>query len=186
MICYIVPWWPSWLSDQIAFSNSASDVVWRVSRLPPWPSSWILELNDSAILNLYFTPMPPMKFRLNLTYCLGGDVIWRISRWRPSWTLEQKDYRISISPKCLPSCLSSNRHPSVADVISRFSRQLPWWPSWISERNHFSNSKSPCCPDAFHQVSPPTQLTVREHLHWTLTRQPEEMLFEDFQEGWQF
>ena len=27
MICYIVPWWPSWLSDQIVFSNSESDVV---------------------------------------------------------------------------------------------------------------------------------------------------------------
>ena len=26
MICYIVPCWPSWLSDQIAFSNSESDV----------------------------------------------------------------------------------------------------------------------------------------------------------------
>ena len=24
MICYIVPWWPSWLSNQIAFNNSES------------------------------------------------------------------------------------------------------------------------------------------------------------------
>ena len=44
-------------------------------------------------------------------------------------------------------------YTSVAGVISRFSRWLPWWQSWISERNHFRNSKSPCCPDAFHQVS---------------------------------
>ena len=28
-----------------------------------------------AILNLYVAPMPPIKFRLNLTYSLGGDVI---------------------------------------------------------------------------------------------------------------
>ena len=35
MICYIVPLRPSGLSDQIAFSNSESDVVWRVSTLPP-------------------------------------------------------------------------------------------------------------------------------------------------------
>ena len=49
IICYIVPpWWSSWLSDQIAFSNPESDVVWRVSRLRPWPPSWILELNDLA------------------------------------------------------------------------------------------------------------------------------------------
>ena len=84
MICYIVPWWPPWLSDQVAFSNSESDVVWRVSRLPPLPPSWILELKDSAILNLHFTSMPPIKFWLNLTYGLGGDVVWRISRW-PWW-----------------------------------------------------------------------------------------------------
>ena len=28
-----------------------------------------------AILNLYNAPMPPIKFRLNLTYGLGRDVI---------------------------------------------------------------------------------------------------------------
>ena len=97
MICYIVPWWPSWLSDPIAFSNSESDVVWWVSRLPPWLPSWILELNDAAILNLHVTPMHPIKFRLNLTYCLG-DVVWRISRWRPSRRLEQMDFSNSEFP----------------------------------------------------------------------------------------
>ena len=153
MICYIVPWWPSWLSDQITFSNLESDVVWRVSRLTPWPSSCILEMKDSAILNLHFTLMPPIKFWLNLTYCLGEDVIWRISRWRPSWTLEQEDFSNSEFPyhPNASNHVEAQSDPSVADVISRFSR----WPSWISERNPFSNSKSPCCPDAFHQVSPP-------------------------------
>ena len=75
MICYIVPWWPSWLSDQIALSNPESDVVGRGSRLPPWLPFWKLELKDLAILNLHVTPMPPIKFRLNLTYRLGGDVV---------------------------------------------------------------------------------------------------------------
>ena len=28
-----------------------------------------------AILNLYVAPVPPIKFRLNLTYGLGGDVV---------------------------------------------------------------------------------------------------------------
>ena len=97
MICCIIPWWPSWLSDQIAFSNPESDVVWRVSRLPPWLQSWILELNDLVILNLHITPMPPIKFRLNLTYRLGGDVVWRISRW-PSWILEQNNFSNSEFP----------------------------------------------------------------------------------------
>ena len=53
-----------------------------------------------AILNLYVAPMFPIKFRLNLTYGFGGDIVGRISRWPP------------------------------------------WRPSWISERNNFSNSKS--------------------------------------------
>ena len=45
------------------------------SKLPPRPPSWILELNDLAILNLHVTLMPPIRFRLNLTYHLGGDVV---------------------------------------------------------------------------------------------------------------
>ena len=52
MICYIVPWWPSWLSDQIAFSNSESDVVWRFQDCKyghhlgywNWQQFWIISL----------------------------------------------------------------------------------------------------------------------------------------------
>ena len=32
-----------------------------------------------AILNLYVAPMPPIKFWLNLSYGLGGDVICRMA-----------------------------------------------------------------------------------------------------------
>ena len=170
-----MPWWPSWLSDPIAFSNSESDVVWRVSRLPPWPPSWILnwtmqqfwismslrcilssfsstwlivweemwfeEFQDGshlghwnrwtlAILNFHNTPMPPIMFKLDQTYCLVADVIWRFSRW------------------------------------------LPWWRPWTSERNHFSNSKTPLYPKAFHCFHS-IQLTIREQI-----------TTEDFQDGW--
>ena len=38
------------------------------------------------------------------------------------------------------------------DVVWRFSRWLKWPPSWISEWKDFSNSKSPCGPNAFHEV----------------------------------
>ena len=41
---------------------------------------------------------------------------------------------------------------SKADVVSRFSSWPPWRPSWILEQNQFSNSKSPCHPNASHQV----------------------------------
>ena len=58
----------------------------------------LFELNDLAILNLHVTLMPPIKFQLNLTYCLGGDGVWRISIWQLSWTLEQKDFGNSEFP----------------------------------------------------------------------------------------
>ena len=40
---------------------------------------------------------------------------------------------------------------SRADVLSRFSSWPSWRPSWILERNQFSNSKSPCYPNASYQ-----------------------------------
>ena len=50
-----------------------------------------------AILNLYNSPKPPIKFQLNLTYCLGLDIVWRISRWPPPWILERNDFSNSES-----------------------------------------------------------------------------------------
>ena len=58
------------------------DVVWRISRWPPWQPSWILNEMILAILILCVTVMHPIKFWLNPTYGLG-DVVWRISRWPP-------------------------------------------------------------------------------------------------------
>ena len=53
-----------------------------------------------AILNLFVTAMPPIKFQLNRTYGLGGVVIWRISRWPPSWISEWNDFSNSEFPCC--------------------------------------------------------------------------------------
>ena len=60
-----------------------------------------------AILNLCVTVMLPIKFWLNLTYCSGGDVNWRISRWppwRPSWILQWNNFSNSesLSLQCSP------------------------------------------------------------------------------------
>ena len=106
-----------------------------------------------AILNRHVAPMPPTKFQLNRTYCLGEDVVWRFSKWLPRlpyWIWKRDDFLqfwISMSPQCLP--LSS---------ILQFKRccfeEFPhWWPSLISERNDFSNSEFPCRPDDFHQFA---------------------------------
>ena len=46
-------------------------------------------------MNLCVTEMPPIKFQLNRTYGLGGDVVRRISTWspgRPSWISEWNDF----------------------------------------------------------------------------------------------
>ena len=64
--------------------------------------SAILDIGMERIYQLWIsvTPMPPIKFQLNLTYSLGGDVFWRISRWppwRPSWILEWNDFSNSES-----------------------------------------------------------------------------------------
>ena len=58
-----------------------------------------------AILNLYVTPMPPIKFGLNPHFGLGPSVFSRISSghpWRPSWMSEWDEFSSSESP-CLPN-----------------------------------------------------------------------------------
>ena len=122
-----------------------------------------------AILNLYVARMPPIKFRLNLTYGLGGDVVWRISRWPPwwpSWISEWNDFSNSES-----LCHCDASHQVLAQSDLRFGRCHLKWPSLISERKDFSNSESLCHCDASHQVSA------------QLDRVWEEMSFEEFQDG---
>ena len=86
-------WLPSWISEQNDFSNSkspcgpkASKQVWAQSDLGTVLEEMLFEeFQDGrylgyrngtmlAILNLYVAPMPPIKFWLNPTYSLGGDV----------------------------------------------------------------------------------------------------------------
>ena len=81
--------------------------------------------------------MLPIKFRLNLTKCLGGDVVWRISRWRASWTLEQTILNNSEFPGELTiEGLQKAAVAATVDIVSKC----------------FSNSESPCHPNAYHQV----------------------------------
>ena len=68
-----------------------------------------------AILNLCVTVMPP-KFWLNPTCGLGGNVVWRISRWspwRPSWISNRNDFSISES---LCYCDASNQVLAQSDL----------------------------------------------------------------------
>ena len=122
------------------------------------------------ILNLYVGPMPPIKFQLNLNCGLGGDVVWRIQRWPPWWPSmagilyirTERFYGfgshlgypsvtilaiLNLYVTVMPS-IKFGLNPTYGlegDVDWKISRWPPWQPSWISERNNFSNSESPCC-----------------------------------------
>ena len=90
----MAPWRLSWLSEWNDFSNSESLCPCDAShqglaqsnlsfgrrcRLKKFKMAAMAALLDIgtilAILNLYKTTMPPIKFQLNLTYGLGGDVV---------------------------------------------------------------------------------------------------------------
>ena len=70
-----------------------------------WEKFSFEEFQDGRYLNVAL--MPPFKFRLSLTYDLGGNVVWRISRWllcRPSWISEWNAYSNSITVMPLKFC----------------------------------------------------------------------------------
>ena len=105
---------------------------WSVNKVFCWsgPSSWIAKWNNLSILNLYVAPMLPIKFRLNPTYCLGKDVVWRISRW----TSERNNFSNSES-----LCRSDASHQVLAQSDLRFEgrfclkngRHLGYWNGMI-------------------------------------------------------
>ena len=125
-----IVWRISWLSQQKDFTTlnlyvtqmppikfplnltyGLGDVIWRLSRSLPCRPSWYRYGTILNILDLNVAPKPPIKFQFNPTYDLGGDIVWRISRWSlwwPSWLLEMNDFSSSES-LCLPSSLGSIR-----------------------------------------------------------------------------
>ena len=110
-------WRPSWISGRNDFSNSESlcrsdashvasaqsNMVWEEMAFEEFQCGGHLRYwNEMFLANLifYVTVMPPIKFRLNPTYGLGGDIVRRISKWRPSWISERNDFSNSESPCC--------------------------------------------------------------------------------------
>ena len=74
-----------------------------------------------AILNFYVAPMPPIKFLLNLTYGLGGDVLWRISgghlRYQNGTILAILNLYVTLMP---PIKFQLNPTYSLGDVVWNF------------------------------------------------------------------
>ena len=98
--------------------------------------------------------MPPTKVWLNLHYGLGGDVVWRISRWppwRPTWILEWNKFSSSES-LCLTNAFSLIWLNVREQMFQDFQDGHMVAVLDILERNKFSNSKSSCHPNASYQV----------------------------------
>ena len=73
-----------------------------------------------AIINLHVAPISPIKFGLNPTYHLGGDIAGRFSIWSlwMSWISERNDFSNSES-----LCLSNAFHQISAQSNLRFGRR---------------------------------------------------------------
>ena len=101
-------------SESLCRSDASHQVL---AQSDQWSERWEMSFEDFqdgshlghlkkmilAILNLCVTVMLPIKFWLNQTYGLGGDVIWRISRWPPwrlSWISEWNSFSNSESLYC--------------------------------------------------------------------------------------
>ena len=105
--------------------------------------------------DLYVAPMPPIKFRLNLTYGFGGDIIWRISRWPLSWILERNNFSNSES-----LCHCDTSHQVLAESNLRFGRRcrlknfkMATMDIWTEQSLQFWNSMSlPCLPNSFSSI----------------------------------
>ena len=157
MTCYIVPWWPSLAIQNLMLFEEFQDCH-HGCHLGYW--NWMIQQFWISISPRWL----PTSF--GSTWLTVGEEMWfeefqdggHLGHWKRR-ILAILNFHITPMPLIMFKLNQTN--PSVADVISRFSRWLPWWPSWISEWNHFSNAKSPCCPDAFHQVSPPSDLLFR-------------------------
>ena len=124
--------WQFWISLRLRCPHqvSARSDLWfgrcRLKNFKMAPMAGHLGYRNGtilSILNLCVTVMLPFKFWLNPTYGLGGDVVWRVSRWPP-------------------------------------------WPSWLSDRNGFSNSESLCRSDASHQVLAESEFWFGTRCHW--------------------
>ena len=137
-------------------------MVWRFSRRLPWRTSWISERKILVILNLNVALMPPVKFQLNPTCSLGGEFRDGVHF---GYQNELVILNLYVSPMPPAKFRLTLTYHAGADVVWRFSRWPPWWPSWISKRKDFSNSESLCRSDASHQDSAQSNLQFWRRCH---------------------
>ena len=156
-------WWPFWISEWNDFNNC----MWPQCHPPRLGSIWLRipeqmwfqDFQDGrlgetilAILSLYVTPMPPIKFWLNPTPFGRRCRLKNFYGSHDGHLGYQNGTILAILiglDKMLPSKFGVNwPFGSVEEAKNRFSRWRPWRPSWISDRHDFSYFLSTSHPDA--------------------------------------
>ena len=132
-----------------------------------------------AILNLHVTPIPPAKFGLNPTYHSQAVVVWwfrRWPQWRTCWILEQDDFLNSES-----LCCSDASHQVSAQSDLQFGRchltvfKMAGMLTILDIRKEWFYQ--------FYLTMWPKSLPPSLGSIWL--RVPEQMWFQDFQDGHQ-
>ena len=164
---------PKWLPPCLgSIRRSVQEQMWLEAFQDGHHSSHLEYQNGTILilLNIYVPLMPPIKFQLNLRYCLGWDVVSRISRWPPWRPLIYQNGKILA---ILNLCLHNTSHQVLAQS------DLP-----LGSRCHLKifkmvaiaaildigtkllgNSESLCHCDASHQVSAQSNLRFGRRCH---------------------
>ena len=141
--------------------HSGADEIWRFSRWPPWGPSHRSDQNYFSNSESLCRSNASHQVWIQSALRFGRICLWRISRWPPwwlSWKISQFSSSMYSQWYLLSFILTRLTVPAqfffffFFFFFLRFSSLSTWRPSWILERNQFSNSKSPCHPNASYQV----------------------------------
>ena len=193
-----LPWQPSWMSEWNKFSSSESSCLpnasnqvsalsdlpfesrcrFKTFKLPIKGPSWILEWNKFSNSKSHCHPNASHKVWAQSDLPFGSrgfeefqdDHCGGLLEYLNGTNLAVLNLHVSQMP---PIKLQHYQiYRSRADVVSRFSSWSPWQPSWILEQNEFSNSNSPCHPNASHKVWAQSYLLFGSRHVWRFSRWP--------------
>ena len=149
-------------------SRSGADVVWRFSRWPPWQLCWISERNDfcnsesPCPLDASHQISAQSDFRFRRRCRLKRFKMATVAAILDIGTERFSQFWISMSPQCRPHSFTSIQPQSNLPFRRRcrlkIFKMAAWQPSWIPERNDFSNFESPCPFDVSSQNSTQSDL----------------------------
>ena len=134
--------------------SSEEEVKNRFSRWPPWQPSLIS--NQNKFSYFWSTSHPDTSYQVLSQLAFfgsGEDAKNRFSSGHLGFSIGTilAIYDVQVTPM-LPTKFKVTKPFGSGEVAkNRFSKWPPWWPSWISDRNHFSYFWSISHPD--YQVS---------------------------------